>query len=329
LQSLALLYVCWLFALGLCVGSFLNVVIARLPNDESIVRPRSKCPRCSSAIAWYDNIPVISWLLLRGRCRHCKAPISIRYPLIELVTAGLFLAAYSRFEWGWDLVPALVLITLLVPITVIDAEHWIIPHELSVPGMALGPLLAIPGGWEKVSGALLGVAIGFGAFRAMEFLGWVVFKREALGAGDKFLFALIGGFLSGKALLGVILFASVQGSIFGIARMLITGRAGPKVAQEVPEEQVEAQEEKRTMTWAFLRPGVSLPRRLLAIPYALLLQPIPDDPIDEAGEEVDWVPGKSNLPFGPWLAAGAVEVLIFGELLSEQVTPGGLGWFFG
>ena len=115
------LQVVWLGLTGLAIGSFLNVVIARVPEGQSIVRPRSKCPRCGHALAWFENIPVFSWLALRARCSHCKAPISIQYPLVELVTSVLFLAAFLRFGWTWQLVTAVTFLILLIPLIVIGA----------------------------------------------------------------------------------------------------------------------------------------------------------------------------------------------------------------
>src|SRR5690606_34902546 len=112
----------------------------------------------------------------------------------------------------------------------IDAEHWILPEELTLPGIGLGVLMSIPLGWERVRGALLGVVLGFLAFRLMEYLGWKLFKKEALGGGDKFLLALLGAFLTHHALIAIILLASLQGAIFGIVSLLVTGRAGPEVA---------------------------------------------------------------------------------------------------
>src|SRR5690606_9954515 len=111
----------------------------------------------------------------------------------------------------------------------IDAEHWILPEELTLPGIVLGVLMSIPLGWERVRGALLGVAFGFLAFRLMEYLGWKLFKKEALGGGDKFLLALLGAFLTHHALIAIILLASLQGAIFGIVNLLMTGRAGPEM----------------------------------------------------------------------------------------------------
>ncbi|MHB8876792.1 MAG: prepilin peptidase, partial [Myxococcaceae bacterium] len=224
--------VIWLALLGLVIGSFLNVVIARVPNEQSIVRPGSRCPKCGHALAWYENIPVLSYLALRGRCRSCRASISARYPLIEILTAFLFLACQRRFGWEYTLAPALMLVTLLIPLTFIDAEHWILPHAIIVPGIALGILMAIPLGLERVVTMALGAAAAFLVYRAMEFFGWVAFRKEALGAGDKFLAALIGAFLGYQALFALIFLSALQGSLFGGARLLLTGRAGPAGGSE-------------------------------------------------------------------------------------------------
>src|SRR5437667_8300435 len=119
--------------LGLAMGSFLNVVIHRVPRKESVVRPRSHCPRCGSRLADRDNVPVLSWVLLRGRCRDCGEPISVRYPLVELATAGLFVAAALRFGLDWALPAYLVLFAALLAISVIDLEHYIIPNRIVYP----------------------------------------------------------------------------------------------------------------------------------------------------------------------------------------------------
>ena len=131
---------------GLCTGSFLNVVIARLPQGKNIVFPRSACPRCGHLIAWYDNIPVASWLVLRGRCRSCGGPISWRYPAVEALTALVFLVALLRRGVDLDLVAALLFLAGLIVITGIDLEHQMIPDEITVPGIAVGFLASLATG---------------------------------------------------------------------------------------------------------------------------------------------------------------------------------------
>jgi leader peptidase (prepilin peptidase)/N-methyltransferase len=256
--------------LGLLLGSFLNVVIARVPQGQSIVRPGSRCPGCGHVLAWFENVPVLSWLFLRGRCSACRAKISPRYLLVEVLTAGLYLAVWAQVEPGWPLVRGLVLVTLLLPLTFIDLEHWILPFSLTLPGIALGVALAAPLGAQALVASLLGGGLAFLFFWALEWLGEKIFQKEALGGGDKYLLALIGAFLGPLALLPVVFFASLQGSLVGLLLLATRGRAGP------------------------------------AAP--------PDGPAD------DWVPGPTNLPFGPWLSLGALELLLFGPWLAERLS---------
>jgi leader peptidase (prepilin peptidase) / N-methyltransferase len=311
----------WLFVLGLCVGSFLNVVIARVPAGQSIVRPRSRCPKCGYTLTWYDNIPLVSWLMLRGRCRGCAAPISVRYPLVELATGLLFLACWRRFGLSWELLPGLVLITLLIPLTFIDLEHWILPFSLTVPGIVLGVGLAGPRGVEALRDAALGAAVGFLVFRLMEYLGWKLLKKEALGGGDKYLVAMLGGFLTWRSLLGILFLSSFQGAVVGILLIVLTGRASPRAEGQGAAAEPAGEEPELTMTWEFLKPGLSLGRRLVLVPVCVLFQPIPDEPKDEEGQEIDWVPGTTNIPFGPWLALAGLELLLLGPWLMRVLPP--------
>jgi leader peptidase (prepilin peptidase)/N-methyltransferase len=309
-------------ALGLCFGSFFNVLIARLPKGESIVRPGSHCPKCGHVLAWYENIPVLAWIALGGKCRKCKAPISPRYIIVELLTGVVFLACYQRFGWTYELIPALVMVGFLVPLAFIDAEAWILPLELTVPGTIVGVALSIPNGWDAVKVSAIGAAAGFCLFRAVEYFGWLAFKKEAMGAGDKLLVALICAFLGARALLGLFLLSSLQGSLFGATALLFAGRAGPKAGNEE-----EARDEAPpTMTWEFLKPGLSFARRLLLIPYCVFWQPIPDDPKDTSGQEIEWKPGPTNLPFGPWLVLSGLELMLIGPWLGERVPV--VGWIF-
>lgn len=312
--------------LGLCLGSFFNVLIARIPSDESIVTPGSKCPHCGHTLRWYENVPVLSWLALRGKCSACRAPISPRYLVVEVLTALLFLAFYVRFGFGWQLLLSCVLASFLVPLAFIDAAEWILPFELTLPGIAAGVLLAIPSGWDAVKGALLGAAIGFCAFRAVEYFGWLVFKKEAMGAGDKFLVALICSFMGARVLLGLFMLSALQGSIVGLLALAVSGRAGPAPEPKPTGGEEEKPEAPPTMTWEFTKPGLSLGRRLLLIPYCIFLQPIPDEPKDVEGNEVEWTPGATNLPFGPWLVLAALEILLFGPAMAKLLPV--VGWIF-
>lgn len=324
-------------------GSFLNVVIARLPEGLSVVSPRSRCPKCGHQLPWYENIPVVSWVMLRGKCSGCHTPISPRYILVELLTGCLFMAALARYGWNWPLVIALTFVCLLIPLVFIDAEHWVLPFELTLPGIAVGLLLHVPLGLDAVVGACLGAVVGFVIFRAMEFLGWLYAGTEALGAGDKYLLAMIGATLGWKPILGVVTLSALQGSVFGIYQMLRTGRAGPASppppqppppaptdvvepttvaeASSAPTDDLEDQG-RDPWTPAFLQPGLPVWKRLVLVPYAVFLQDIPDPPpVDEAtGEEPEWVPPSNSLPFGPWIGLAALEVMLAGPALAHLLA---------
>ncbi len=209
---------------GLVVGSFVNVLVVRLPKDESIVSPGSHCPACGTPIRWYDNIPVLSYLLLRGRCRSCGVTISIRYPVIELLTALLFLAMRLRFGWSevllvrdWPFAAGIIAITF------IDLEHRIIPDELSLGGLLLGLVtsVAVPLGLMQ---SAAGAALGFGIFYGFSWLYYRISGRSGLGGGDVKLLAMIGAFVGPSGVIGTVLISSVLGSVIGILVGVFSGR---------------------------------------------------------------------------------------------------------
>jgi leader peptidase (prepilin peptidase)/N-methyltransferase len=288
-----------LFVLGLLVGSFLNVVIARVPAGQSIVRPGSRCPRCGHTLAFFENVPLLSWLVLGARCRACRAPISARYPAVELLTGCLFLACWGRFGWTWSLLRGVLLVGFLVPLTFIDLEHWLLPFELTLPGLALGILSASLLGPGALRDAALGAAAGFLLFWGLEVLVRWLLRKEGLGAGDKWLVALLGAFLGWQPLFGLVLLSNVQGAVVGSALLLLRGRAGPAPA---PAAQAEAS-----------LPAVAAVAD--AVPEALLA------PAGDAEEEDDWRPGPTHLPFGPWLALAGLELLLLGPLLGHILPP--------
>jgi len=208
---------------GLCVGSFLNVVIARLPAGRSIAHPASACPHCGTAIEWYDNLPVLSYLLLGARCRRCRAPISWQYPVVEIMGAVLFALAYLRFGPSSRLAAALVLVSTLIAITGIDLDHQIIPDVLSLPGVALGLIASLgPGaiGWKD---SALGVLVGGGVFVVIIVASSFVLGQPGMGVGDVKLGAMLGAFLGWQlALLSVLVSVLVGGPL--AACLLATGR---------------------------------------------------------------------------------------------------------
>lgn len=209
------------FLVGACVGSFLNVVIHRLPRDESIVRPRSRCPSCGRTIRALENIPVVSFVFLRGRCAGCGAPISRRYPLVEAMTAAGWAAFALADGPGFGLLRDLAFFSLLVPIAFIDIDHRIIPDELSLGGAAAGVALSfLPGGdWiGSVAGGLAGGGLLYGTAAAYRRIA----GREGMGGGDIKLIAMIGAFLGWRGAL----FSIFAGSLLGVGGGLLAMRRG-------------------------------------------------------------------------------------------------------
>ena len=208
---------------GLCIGSFLNVVIGRLPLGRSLAHPGSSCPRCGSLIAWHDNLPVLSYLLLRARCRACRDPISWRYPVVEAACAVLFALAYLRFGLSLQLATAIILLSALIAITGIDLDHQIIPDVLSLPGIAVGLLLSLAPGGIGPGDSTLGVLVGGGVFIVIIVGSSLALGQPGMGMGDVKLGAMLGAFLGWKlALLSVLLSVLVGGPL--AAFLLATGR---------------------------------------------------------------------------------------------------------
>jgi leader peptidase (prepilin peptidase)/N-methyltransferase len=220
------------FLYGSIYGSFLNVVVHRLPRDLSLVRPRSRCPECSKPIAWFDNVPIVSWLILGGRCRHCRKAISVRYPLVEAAT-GLLAAAVER-RWagspGWAAAAALACGALLA-VALIDWETFLIPDELSI-GLVVAGLLAAPlnpylaGGpwWLPVLWSARGAFAGFAMTWLIAAIGEGLLKKEALGGGDVKLLAGVGAWAGATGAFDCMMIGSLIGSIYGVG-LLLSGKA--------------------------------------------------------------------------------------------------------
>lgn len=204
------------FLVGAAVGSFLNVCIYRLPQGESLVRPRSRCPSCAHPIAWYDNIPVLSYALLGGKCRACRAGISIQYPLIEVATGLLWTAAAVRYGPGLEAARSAVFLSALLGIAIIDARHLIIPDQLSLGGLAFGlAAAAAPGGFPFLQ-ALLGAAFGYVLLWGVAIGGEKLFKKPALGTGDIHMMAMVGAFVGVSGMLLSVLLGSLLGLLIGV-----------------------------------------------------------------------------------------------------------------
>jgi leader peptidase (prepilin peptidase)/N-methyltransferase len=204
--------------LGLSVGSFLNVCIYRLPLGQSLASPPSRCPKCGRSLRWFDNIPVISWLALRGKCGQCGAPISIQYPIVELVTAGLAVLIVTMTPPGVLLASRLVFAAMLIVLFVIDLEHQILPNIITLPGIAVGfafSWFAPPGPVDSI----LGIALGAGVLYAIAAGYYLLRREEGMGMGDVKMLAMIGAFLGWRAVLLTLILASFAGAVIGVALM--------------------------------------------------------------------------------------------------------------
>lgn len=226
------------FAFGAIVGSFLNVVIHRYPIEESIVFPPSRCPECGAPIRWFDNVPLLAWLWLRGRCRDCRQPISLRYPLVELANALFYLAIFLHTgpTPGFFLVAAFV--SMIILLIYIDAEIQILPDVIDLPGVAVGlaiGALALGNAYAALTlsvtivDALLGALLGAATILAIIGAYWLVRRVEGMGQGDVKMLAMIGAALGWRALPGVLLIAALTGSIIAIPIALRSER-GMQVA---------------------------------------------------------------------------------------------------
>jgi leader peptidase (prepilin peptidase) / N-methyltransferase len=212
-------------ALGAIIGSFLNVVIHRYPREESIVFPPSRCPSCAAAIKPYDNVPVLSFVVLRGRCRSCREPISIRYPLVELANGLFYLAIFLRTGVHPLFLVLAALVSMLIVLIYIDADIQMLPDVITYPGVVIGAIIGVFGlgagipelmvatDWiDSALGAVLGASI----IAAIILIYWLVRRIEGMGWGDAKMMAMIGAMLGAKSVLAVLLVASVTGTLVGV-----------------------------------------------------------------------------------------------------------------
>lgn len=219
--------------LGLVTGSFLNVVIHRLPRGLSTVLPRSRCPACGTAIRPLDNIPVLSWMLLRGRCRNCRVRISARYPLIEAFTGLLFVASAERFDYSFASLAGALFCCLMIALAAIDLEHFLLPDRITLPGIVVGVgiqpfLVSTPTSpWPGLLGAVLGAAVGAGILLAAYGAWWLIRREEGLGLGDVKMLAMVGAFLGWRGVIVTLLFGAFSGALVGLSLMAV-GRGGMK-----------------------------------------------------------------------------------------------------
>lgn len=219
-------YWVWLYAalIGAAVGSFLNVCVYRWPAELSVLKPRSRCPGCEQPIKARDNIPIFSYLLLRGRCRNCGTTISAQYPAVELVVALIWLGVVVRFGPSLDALHSAILLTLLLGIALTDAKEMVIPDQFTVVGAGIGLLLAaLPGGMpfmKAFSGALLGYVLLWGVKLGAE----KALKKPALGVGDIHMMAMVGAFLGPVGVLITIFLGSFFGLVIGVPYSVVRGQ---------------------------------------------------------------------------------------------------------
>ena len=291
---------CALFVAGLVFGSFLNVCIARIPRDESVVRPRSHCRTCGAPIRWWHNLPVLSFLLLRGRCRDCGSPISLRYPVVELLTGVIFAACYLWFGPSWTTLKFCVLGFLLIGLIFMDAETGLLPHEFTYPGIVLGLAFAwvapgdAGGTWLLLAAfhrhvvsvralslldSTLGALVGAAFFYVAWALYYLVRKRHGLGFGDIALIAMTGAFLGLKLNLVVIFCGPILTLIYVIG-LLAYETIRPRVGSATDSASAQG------------------------------------EPGDAATESAAPAFLQRELPFGVFLGTSALATIFFGEAAS-------------
>jgi len=215
-------------ALGAIIGSFLNVCVHRLPRQQSVAWPPSACPNCGHMLAWYENIPVLSYLVLRARCRKCRAPISARYPIIEALTALMFLVGMWYYGPSLLLAQRLLFGCVLIVLFAIDLEHHLLPNVITLPAIAIGFIFSFftEPGWVA---SLIGIGLGGGLLFAVAEAYYRIRKEEGLGMGDVKMLAMIGAFLGWKLTIVTLMMASFTGTLVGIG-VLASGRGGMKFA---------------------------------------------------------------------------------------------------
>ncbi|MCE5231187.1 prepilin peptidase [bacterium] len=311
----------FIFIMGAAIGSFLNVCIYRIPLGISLSYPSSHCYRCGQPVRWFDNIPLLSYLVLRGRCRHCGVHFSARYFFIELLTALLALGTALKLGYSLALIQAYVFIGLLIVATFTDIDHWIIPDRITIGGTVAGLLLAViwpvgmaqgnplagsfwlwtfPPHYEPFVNAALGAAGGFLILWAVGWLGTLIFRKEAMGFGDVKLFAMLGSFCGVEYLLHILVISCLIGTVVGLIGMARGAlEKTRKVAAAVAPLEPDADLAERLAS----EYGVSGDERA-AIQQALA-KPGAVGPV------------RHHLPFGPSLAVGALIVYFYGPAITR------------
>jgi leader peptidase (prepilin peptidase) / N-methyltransferase len=217
----------WLVAgvAGAAIGSFLNVCINRWPAEQSVIRPPSRCPACEHALAWRDNIPIIGWVLLRGRCRYCGIPVSAQYPVVEAATALIWIAAVARFGPDIEALRSAIFLTILLGIAMTDAKEMVIPDQFTLVGAGLGLLLAaVPGTGIGLAAAAVGAGMGYVLLWGVKLGAEKLLKKPALGVGDIHMMLLVGAFTGIPGMLLTLMLGSILGLLVGVPLTWIRGR---------------------------------------------------------------------------------------------------------
>jgi len=215
-----IIYYIFVFVFGTVIGSFLNVLIFRLPRRISIIAPQSFCPGCKKGIKWYENIPIISYIVLGGRCSNCRQTISLRYPIVETLTGLLFVYAFSRFHFGYAFFFIAFFFSALIVITFVDFSFQVIPDVISIPGIFLGILFQVIKGDFLVG--MIGMVFGGGMILLIRIIGGKVYKKEVMGLGDVFLTAMIGAFVGFPFILPAIFIGALVGAALGVVYIIST-----------------------------------------------------------------------------------------------------------
>lgn len=214
----------WVGLIGLAIGSFLNVLIYRLPRKKNFVLERSICPHCQTTLKWYHNIPLVSFVFLRGRCAFCSKPISFRYPLVELVNALIYLYFLSELGLSVTFLAYAFVASALIVIFFIDLEFQIIPDVITLPGMVVGLAVSLTPGGIGIVNSLIGLVVGGGALYLIALLGDFLFKRESMGGGDIKMAAMLGAFLGWQKVLFIFMASAVIGLAVSLALMLVSAK---------------------------------------------------------------------------------------------------------
>ncbi len=214
----------YVFGIGAVIGSFLNVLICRIPKNENFITGRSRCPRCGAQIRWFDNVPIVSFLILWGKCRDCRAPISWRYPLVELLTAAFFLLAFTLYGISAQAVIVSIFFCLLMVVTAIDFQLYVIPDKITITGMILGLAASFVNPMVKPLDALIGLVAGGASLYLLAIVGDFLFKKESLGGGDIKLAAMLGAFQGWRNIIIIFFGAAVLGLLYALIYMIFSSR---------------------------------------------------------------------------------------------------------